>query len=99
MFKKILLTSLLFFVLSTLAVASQAAQATMRVDYYHTGNASQEMFSLDRLVLEPLPWPGNPNKNIDETNLGKYLFEVRDRTTNRLIYRSKEHTSELQSRA
>lgn len=58
----------------------------MRVDYYHTGNATQEMFSLDRVVIEPLPWPGNPLKNIDETNLGKYLFEVRDRSTNRLLY-------------
>ncbi|HXU39246.1 MAG TPA: IgA Peptidase M64 [Blastocatellia bacterium] len=58
----------------------------MRVDYYHTGNATQEMFSLDRVVIEPLPWPGNPRKNIDESNLGKYLFEVRDRTTNRLVY-------------
>jgi hypothetical protein len=58
----------------------------MRVDYYHTGNASQEMFSIDRVVIEPLPWPGNPQKNIDETNLGKYLFEVRDRITNRLLY-------------
>ena len=43
------------------------------------GTASQEMFSVDRTVIEPLPWPGNPNKTIDETNLGKYLFEVRDR--------------------
>src|SRR4029078_12270652 len=29
---------------------------------------------------------GNPRKNIDETNLGKYLFEVRDRASNRLLY-------------
>ena len=58
----------------------------MRVDYYHTGNAAQELFSLDRVALEPLAWPGNPRKSIDETNLGKYLFEVRERGTNRLVY-------------
>jgi hypothetical protein len=58
----------------------------MRLDYYHTGTATQEAFSVDRVVVEPLPWPGNPQKNIDETNLGKYLFEVRDRTTNRLLF-------------
>ncbi|HJZ67894.1 MAG TPA: peptidase M64 N-terminal domain-containing protein, partial [Blastocatellia bacterium] len=58
----------------------------MRVDYYHTGNASQEMFSLDRVVIEPLGWPGSPQKNIDDTNLGKYFFEVRDRATNRVLY-------------
>jgi IgA Peptidase M64/Peptidase M64 N-terminus len=58
----------------------------MRIDYYHTGNAERELFSLDRIVVEPLAWPGNPQKAIDETNLGKYLFEVRDRASSRLIY-------------
>ena len=33
---------------------------TMRVDYFHSGNANEERFSLDRIVVEPLPWPGNP---------------------------------------
>src|SRR5215470_12311946 len=63
-----------------------AAPGTMRLDYYHTGTSAQEMFSLDRVVVEPLPWPGNPQKQVDETNLGKYLFEVHDRATNRLLY-------------
>lgn len=66
--------------------AQSQAPRTMRLDYYHTGNATQEMFSLDRVVREPLPWPGNPAKPLDELNLGKYLFEVRDRATNRLLY-------------
>src|SRR5262247_4575565 len=83
--KKTLISFALFALLSFCATA-EAAAPTMRLDYYHTGNASQEIFSLDRIVIEPLPWPGNPQKNIDETNLGKYLFEVRDRTTNRLLY-------------
>lgn len=59
---------------------------TMRLDYYHTGNASQEMFSLDRVVIEPLPWSGNPRRPVDDTNLGKYIFEVIDRNTNRVAY-------------
>ena len=66
--------------------ASAAAPRTFRVDYFHTGNATEERFSLDRLVLEPLAWPGNPARPVDETNLGKYLFEVRERATNRLLY-------------
>jgi hypothetical protein len=66
--------------------ASAAAPRTFRVDYFHTGNATEERFSLDRLVLEPLPWPGNPARPVDETNLGKYLFEVRELGTNRLLY-------------
>lgn len=75
--------------LLALLVATSAAAATprtFRVDYFHTGNAAEERFSLDRLVLEPLPWPGNPSRPIDETNLGKYLFEVRDLASNRLLY-------------
>ncbi|MFY9574973.1 MAG: IgA Peptidase M64 [Blastocatellia bacterium] len=83
MLKKLLIAPALVMLLSVFAAA---ATPTMRLDYYHTGNASQEMFSIDRVVIEPLPWPGNPSKNIDETNLGKYLFEVRERTTNHLLY-------------
>ncbi|MDD5542942.1 MAG: IgA Peptidase M64 [Acidobacteriia bacterium] len=63
-----------------------SAPATMRLDYYHTGNASHEVFSVDRIVIEPLPWPGNVHKTLDDTNLGKYYFEVIDRQTNRVLY-------------
>ena len=58
----------------------------MRVDYFHTGDAKQEVFSFDRVVIEPLPWPGDPNKGIDDTHLGKYFFEVRDQKTQRVLY-------------
>jgi hypothetical protein len=68
------------------AGSALAAPRTFRVDYFHTGNATQEFFSLERLVVEPLPWPGHPARAVDETNLGKYLFEVRDLKTNRLVY-------------
>jgi len=50
--------------LSSAAVGQQAPR-TMRLDYYHTGNDAQELFSLDRAVIEPLAWPGNPRKAID----------------------------------
>jgi IgA Peptidase M64/Peptidase M64 N-terminus len=63
-----------------------AAPQTMRVDYYHTGNVDHEFFSVDRVVIEPLAWPGNINKSLDNTNLGKYLFMVIDRKTNQTIY-------------
>jgi hypothetical protein len=63
-----------------------AAPRTMRLDYYHTGDHGHETFSADRVVVEPLAWPGNPAKNIDESGLGKYFFEVRDAHTNRVLY-------------
>ena len=78
-----LLRALSLFALSSLLYAQPA---TLRVDYYHTGNSKQEYFSLDRSVLEPLPWPGNPAKSIDDTNLGNYLFEVHDRASDRILY-------------
>jgi hypothetical protein len=58
---------------------------TLRLDYVHSGTATEEAFALDGLVQEG-PWPGPPDRWIDETNLGQYLFEVRDRATNRLLY-------------
>jgi hypothetical protein len=66
--------------------ANLSAPRTLRVDYYHTGNAHEEWFSLDRVVLEPLEWPGNPHKAIDESQLGDYLFEVREQSSGKLLY-------------
>jgi hypothetical protein len=78
------LLSLIAVVLVT--VTTTFAAQTMRVDYYHSGNASREIFSVDRVVVEPLPWPGSPAQNIDKSNLGKYFFEVRDAKTKTVLY-------------
>jgi hypothetical protein len=72
--------------LALVALPLFAAPKTMRVDYFHTGDATHETFSLDRVVVEPLEWPGNPARPLDDTNLGKYLFEVWNPATNQLIY-------------
>ncbi len=50
--------------------------ATMRVDYFHGGDHASEMFSLDQVVIEPLPWTGNMSRPLDRTLRGKYLFEI-----------------------
>ena len=72
--------------LSAVAVQSAHAAQTMRVDFYHTGNAKEERFALDRVVVEPLQWPGNPSRPIDDTNRGKYFFEVIDQATSKVLY-------------
>jgi hypothetical protein len=54
---------------------------TMRVDYYHTGNNETEIFSLDRVVLEPLEFSGNLRQPLDKTLRGKYSFEIVDPDT------------------
>ena len=76
------------FLLLTMALgaAPVSAAQTMRVDYYHTGNNKEERFSLDRIVIEPLPWAGNPSRPIDDTNLGKYFFEVLDADSGAPVY-------------
>lgn len=66
-----------FFSLCSLSVAALAATpGTMRVDFYHTGGQTTESFSLDEVVYEPLPWPGNMARPLDSTLRGKYLFEI-----------------------
>src|SRR5215510_995264 len=69
-----------------LSASLASAASTMRVDFYHTGNAKEERFSLDRVVVEPLPWPGNPSRPIDGTNRGKYFFEVIDSVSQTVLF-------------
>jgi hypothetical protein len=59
--------------------------ATLRVDYDHTGTAAEEHFALGRVIVEG-PWPGSRTRLLDTTNLGKYLVEVADLASNRLLY-------------
>jgi len=68
-----------------LAAALTAAPRTLRLDYIHTGTATEEQFAMDGLALEG-DWPGSPDRLIDHTNLGKYYFEVIDAKTKRLLY-------------
>ena len=81
-YKSVLVFPLLF----CLSLAAFAAPATMRLDYFHTGDATHELFSVDRIVIEPLPWAGDMAKTLDDTNLGNYFFEVRDQASGRLLY-------------
>ncbi|MFL6256198.1 MAG: IgA Peptidase M64 [Pyrinomonadaceae bacterium] len=86
MFKTV--PALLALLVLSLLPAARARQTTrtMRLDFYHTGTGTEEVFSLDRAVVEPLAWPGNPRRAVDDSNLGKYLFEVRDAKTGRILY-------------
>ena len=81
-------------VIVVLAVAATAAQAppspagarTMRVDYFHTGDAKQEIFSFDEAVIEPAAWSGRAGRELDSLNYGAYGFDVRDATSKALLY-------------
>ncbi|HPG38766.1 MAG TPA: M64 family metallopeptidase [bacterium] len=86
-------TGLCILLLAALVVAGQAkvdydtwfTDKTMRVDYYHTGTARNEFFSLDQVYQEG-EWPGSRVNLADTLNLGKYLVKVFDEATGRLVY-------------
>ena len=67
------------------AAAAAGPVATLRVDYVHSGTAEHESYALDALVLEG-PWPGHPDRTVDDSNLGRYRFEVKDAASGRLLY-------------
>ncbi len=75
----------LFLTFATLACLA-APPRTLRVDYGHTGDAISERFGVERVVLEPLPWPGDLARGVDGSNLGKYSFEVADKASGQLLY-------------
>jgi len=73
-------------ILLALGLAAGAAEPrTLRLDFVHSGSASEEHFALDGLVLEGA-WPGPAERRIDDTNLGKYFFEVVELRSNRVVY-------------
>ena len=77
-------------VVATAAAAAGAAgpqaPATVRVDYQHSGNALSDQYALERVVIEPLPWPGNPAQALDNTDRGQNRVEVVDAKTGDLLY-------------
>ena len=75
----------LFALLAAVAVTQPSTPRTLRVDYVHTGTASEEHFALDSVTLEGA-WPGPLDKAVDESNLGRYYFQVLDRPSNRILY-------------
>ena len=76
---------LAFICLVTTAGTSASPRATWRLDFFHTGGQGIEVFSVDKVVVEPLPWPGPKSADLDRTGYGTYRFEVRD-TTGTILY-------------
>ena len=58
---------------------------TIRVDYFHTGGPGGEVLELDAVIAEG-EWPGSRTQLIDTTGFGKYLLEVIDPSSNRVLY-------------
>lgn len=85
--KKILLP-FLFLVVSFHASASfddWFINKSLRLDFYHTGNSTQELYSIDQLKSEPF-WGGSHSFLIDTLNYGEYYMKAFDVQTNKLIF-------------
>ncbi len=60
-------------------------EKTMRMDLFHSGNATEDRFSVDR-ILNDGPWAGSETTLLDELNRGPYFLEVRDKKSSTLLY-------------
>jgi hypothetical protein len=58
---------------------------TMRLDYFHSGTATEEHFAKDRIVSDGI-WSGSKKSLLDEVKLGLYFYEVIDRESGILLY-------------
>jgi hypothetical protein len=59
--------------------------ATLRVDFHHTGNSEQEIVSVDRVYRQG-PWAGPRSRLVDPFAYGAYLVEVRDTAEGVLLF-------------
>ena len=59
--------------------------ATMRIDFFFTGDADENIVTIDQIYKQG-SWAGNPYNLIDPFNNGAYFIKVYDIATNALIY-------------
>lgn len=58
---------------------------TLRLDYFHSGDAENESYSIDELIAEPY-WGGSKTNLLDTFNYGAYQFRVYDLASDSLLY-------------
>ena len=58
---------------------------TMRIDYYHIGDAISETVTLDHVYKYGI-WAGNLKNLIDNFNNGAYYYKIYDPTSGKLIF-------------
>lgn len=58
---------------------------TLRVDYYHIGDAASELVTVDRIFVYGI-WAGSRTRLIDPFGNGRYRITIYDSATNRPIY-------------
>ena len=84
--RRVLLTPIVLVSASLCFSAQAPALHTMRVDYFHTGGTTPEVFALDEVTIEPAPWPGPARPREDTLRYGAYGFDVRDAASKQIVY-------------
>ncbi len=64
---------------------SHFEDSTLRIDFHHTGNAEEEIISIDRLYRQGT-WAGPLSKLVDPVPYGRYLVEARDADSASLLF-------------
>jgi hypothetical protein len=58
---------------------------TMRIDYFHLGDARQEWVTIDRIFQQGI-WAGSRRNLIDNFNNGRYAIKIYDSSSGKLIF-------------
>jgi len=58
---------------------------TMRIDYFHIGDAKDEIITIDKIYQYGI-WAGSIKNLIDNFNNGKYYYKIYDLSSGKLIY-------------
>ncbi|MBI5661421.1 MAG: peptidase M64 [Ignavibacterium album] len=81
----ILLSAMMCFSQSNPDFNSYFVDETMRIDYFHIGDANSEMFTIDKVYRYGI-WAGSLTNLIDNLNNGKYYHKIYDAASGKLIY-------------
>lgn len=88
-FRKLLMLSLMILTASFLAQPvsfnDYFIDQTMRIDYFHIGDSSTEIVTVDHIYQYGI-WAGSTKNLIDNFNNGAYYYKVYDATSGKLIF-------------
>lgn len=85
--------AIFFFLILSISILPQSSpkfeeyflDVTLRIDYYHLGDAKTEMITVDKMFRYGI-WAGSLNHLVDNLNNGKYYVKIYDSATKKLIY-------------
>jgi len=85
--------SIFFFFILSISILPQSSprfddyfnNETLRIDYFHIGDAKTEMITMDKLFRYGI-WAGSLTHIVDHLNNGKYYCKIYDAASNKLIY-------------